>query len=166
MDAVNIVSEISDILAQYGIEKVILFGSYASGTENKYSDIDLMIIKNIPENETRDLRISLKKALWLKLGELSFSLDIIVDNEKRIQERIEMGDLFYIPRTHNLLPLFEFVRNKISIEDVNVDDIRFSFLVSRLETPGISHHKRKTINDKLFLFFRASRAIDTINHKR
>jgi HEPN domain-containing protein len=28
-----------------------------------------------------------------------------------------------IPRTHNLLPLFEFVRNKISIEDVNVDDI-------------------------------------------
>jgi HEPN domain-containing protein len=54
-----------------------------------------------------------------------------------------------IPRTHNLLPLFEFVRNKISIEDVNVDDIRFSFLVSRLETPGISHHKRKTINDKL-----------------
>ena len=95
MDAINIVSEISDILAQYGIEKVILFGSYASGTENKYSDIDLMIIKNIPENETRDLRISLKKALWLKLGELSFSLDIIVDNEKRIQERIEMGDLFY-----------------------------------------------------------------------
>jgi predicted nucleotidyltransferase len=95
MDAINIVSEISDILAQYGIEKVILFGSYASGTENKYSDIDLMIIKNIPENETRDLRISLKKALWLKLGELSYSLDIIVDNEKRIQERIEMGDLFY-----------------------------------------------------------------------
>ena len=95
MDAVNIVSEISDILKQYGIEKVILFGSYASGTENKYSDIDLMIIKNIPENETRDLRISLKKALWLKLGELSYSLDIIVDNEKRIQERIEMGDLFY-----------------------------------------------------------------------
>jgi predicted nucleotidyltransferase len=95
MDAINIVSEISDILAQYGIEKVILFGSYASGTENKYSDIDLMIIKNIPENETRDLRISLKKALWLKLGELSYSFDIIVDNEKRIQERIEMGDLFY-----------------------------------------------------------------------
>ena len=95
MDAINIVSEISDILAQYGIEKVILFGSYASGTENKYSDIDLMIIKNTPENETRNLRISLKKALWLKLGELSYSLDIIVDNEKRIQERIEMGDLFY-----------------------------------------------------------------------
>ena len=95
MDAINIVSEISDILALYGIEKVILFGSYASGTENKYSDIDLMIIKNTPENETRNLRISLKKALWLKLGELSYSLDIIVDNEKRIQERIEMGDLFY-----------------------------------------------------------------------
>ncbi|MCX6238703.1 MAG: hypothetical protein NTY07_14260 [Bacteroidia bacterium] len=31
----------------------------------------------------------------MKLGKLSFSFDILVDNEQRIKERIEMGDLFY-----------------------------------------------------------------------
>ena len=91
----NILTEIAATLSQYGIEKIILFGSYAYGTPNKDSDIDLLVIKNIPENEVRDFRIKLKKALWLKLGRLNFSFDILVDNEPRIQKRIEMGDLFY-----------------------------------------------------------------------
>lgn len=95
MDTENILSEITAILKQYGIEKVILFGSYAYGTPNMYSDIDLLVIKDIPENETRDFRIKLKKALWIKLGKLNYSFDILVDNEQRIQKRIEMGDLFY-----------------------------------------------------------------------
>src|SRR3989339_2102844 len=95
MDTENILSEITSILKQYGIEKIILFGSYASGTPNVNSDIDLLVIKNIPANETRDFRIKLKKALWMKLGKLSYSFDILVDNEQRIKERIEMGDLFY-----------------------------------------------------------------------
>jgi len=95
MEADNILSEITDVLKPYGIEKIILFGSYAKGIPNKYSDIDLLVIKNIPENETRDFRIKLKKALWIKLGKLSYSFDILVDNEQRIQKRIEMGDLFY-----------------------------------------------------------------------
>ena len=95
MEADNILSEITDVLKPYGIEKIILFGSYAKGIPNKYSDIDLLVIKNIPENETRDFRIKLKKALWIKLGKLNYSFDILVDNEQRIQKRIEMGDLFY-----------------------------------------------------------------------
>ena len=95
MNAENLLSEITDILKQYGIEKIILFGSYAYGVPNKDSDIDLLIIKNIPANETRDFRIKLKKALWMKLGKLSYSFDIVVDNEQRINERIKMGDLFY-----------------------------------------------------------------------
>lgn len=88
-------AEITATLKQYGIDKIILFGSYAYGVPNKDSDIDLLVIKDIPESETRDLRIKLKKALWLKLGKLNYSFDILVDNEQRIQKRIEMGDLFY-----------------------------------------------------------------------
>ena len=95
MNTENILAEIAATLSPYGIEKIILFGSYAYGTPTKDSDIDLLVIKNIPENETRDFRIKLKKALWLKLEKLNFSFDILVDNEQRIQKRIEMGDLFY-----------------------------------------------------------------------
>ena len=94
-DSEKILSEITFILKQYGIQKIILFGSYAYGTPGKDSDIDLLVIKNIPENETRDFRIKIKKALWINLGKQSYLIDILVDNEERILKRIEMGDLFY-----------------------------------------------------------------------
>ena len=76
-------------------EKVILFGSYAYGTPNVDSDIDLLVIKNITESEVRNYRLKLKKALWEKLKAYNFPFDLIVDSEKRIKQRIEMGDLFY-----------------------------------------------------------------------
>lgn len=95
MEPKNLLAEISSILEPYGIEKIILFGSYAYGTPKEDSDIDLLVIKDIPSEEIRDFRIKIKKVLWVKLGTLSYSLDILVDNEQRIKERIEMGDLFY-----------------------------------------------------------------------
>jgi predicted nucleotidyltransferase len=95
MEIEKILSEITGILKQYGIEKIILFGSWAYGNPDKDSDIDLLIIKDISEVETRDFRLTLKKALWHKLGRLNYSFDILVDNEKRINDRIGMGDLFY-----------------------------------------------------------------------
>lgn len=91
----SIIKSITDTLKGEGVEKIILFGSFAYGSPHEDSDIDLLVIKNIPEDETRDFRIKLKKALWHKLGMHNFSFDILVDNEQRIQQRIEMGDLFY-----------------------------------------------------------------------
>jgi len=95
MNIENLLTEITATLKPFDIEKIILFGSYAYGTPNEDSDIDLLVIKDIPENETRDFRIQLKKALWHKLGKRNLSIDVLVDNEERIQKRIEMGDLFY-----------------------------------------------------------------------
>ena len=43
MTTENILSEITATLKQFGIEKIILFGSYAYGTPNKDSDIDLPV---------------------------------------------------------------------------------------------------------------------------
>ncbi len=94
-DTTKILGEIKTTLKKFGVEKIILFGSYAYGVPNNNSDIDLMVIKNIPENEIRKLRLELKKALWLKIGKYNMSFDLLVDNEERIKRRIEMGDLFY-----------------------------------------------------------------------
>ena len=91
----GVIDNITGILKNEGVEKVILFGSYAYGNPTNDSDIDLLVVKNIPENETRDFRIKIKKALWNELGKLNLSFDILVDNELRINKRILMGDLFY-----------------------------------------------------------------------
>ena len=94
-DINQIISAIKDTLKDEGVEKVILFGSYAYGIPTDDSDIDILAIKNIPESETRDFRLRLKKILWAKFGRLNFTFDILVDNEERIKKRISIGDLFY-----------------------------------------------------------------------
>ena len=95
-DKEKILTEIKEILTSFGVEKIILFGSYAYGVPNVDSDLDLLVIKqNLPESEIRNFRIKLKKALWLKIGKYNLPFDLIVDNEERIKKRIKMGDLFY-----------------------------------------------------------------------
>jgi len=76
-------------------EKIILFGSHAYGKPNDDSDIDLLIIKKIPEKKVRDYRIQAKKLLWEKFKQQNLHFDIIVDSQERINERINIGDLFY-----------------------------------------------------------------------
>jgi len=41
---------------------VILFGSQSNGLANNDSDIDLLIVKNIPEKNIRALRLEIKLA--------------------------------------------------------------------------------------------------------
>jgi|APHig6443717817_1056837.scaffolds.fasta_scaffold445583_1 predicted nucleotidyltransferase len=76
-------------------EKIILFGSYAYGEPNDDSDIDLMVIKDLPPHKIREYRLGLKKALWNLFEGVNFEFDLLVDNEERIQQRIALGDLFY-----------------------------------------------------------------------
>ena len=76
-------------------DKIILFGSYAYGKPVSESDIDLLIIKDIPEDKVRETRIEAKKLLWQEFKNKNISFDVLVDSENRIKSRIEIGDLFY-----------------------------------------------------------------------
>jgi len=87
--------EITNILKKKGIEKAVLFGSFAYGNPDADSDIDLLAIKNVPEDEVRDLRIELKKDLWVRLKGEKRAFDVIVDSEERMKKRIALGDKFY-----------------------------------------------------------------------
>ncbi|WP_297087913.1 nucleotidyltransferase domain-containing protein [uncultured Draconibacterium sp.] len=95
MDYNTYIPIIVEELKKTSPEKVILFGSYAYGTPTSDSDIDLLVIKDLKENEVRKYRLQLKKALWEKLKVFNFPFDLIVDSETRIKKRIAMGDLFY-----------------------------------------------------------------------
>lgn len=69
----KIVSELKDMFYN-DLRSVILFGSYAKGTAQTYSDIDILIILNrkfANWMERRDLEIELRKKLYRTVGQVS-----------------------------------------------------------------------------------------------
>lgn len=95
MNINHIIPGITEVLKKQGVEKAILFGSYAYGHPSEESDIDLLAIKNIPECDVRNFRIELKKELWKKFNNENCAFDVIVDSEDRVKNRIALGDRFY-----------------------------------------------------------------------
>jgi uncharacterized protein len=89
------ISLIVDQIREEQPEKIILFGSYAYGTPDDDSDIDLLIIKDISVQELRDFRVGIKMKLWELIKQWNVAIDIIVDNQERIDQRIQDGDMFY-----------------------------------------------------------------------
>ncbi|WP_016778941.1 nucleotidyltransferase domain-containing protein [Anaerophaga thermohalophila] len=87
-------------------EKIILFGSFAYGSPQMDSDIDIFVIKDITEKEVRDYRVNINKVLWQQLKDKQYPIDVLIDSPHRIKQRIESGDQFYqkiITEGENLL---------------------------------------------------------------
>jgi len=76
-------------------EKIILFGSYAYGEPNSNSDIDVFVVKDIDASQVRDYRIDLRLRLWDIIKKWNIPVDILVDSQERINQRIKEGDQFY-----------------------------------------------------------------------
>ena len=76
---------------QYGAEEVILFGSYAKGTEREDSDIDLLII-----SDSRERFFERQATVRRLLRDLKKRIPIspIVLTPKEIEERKAHGDQF------------------------------------------------------------------------
>ncbi len=69
----NIKAKVKDVAPDYGIKKVLLFGSYADGRSTEESDIDLLV-----EFEQEQISLFELSALKLRLeSEFSNHVDII-----------------------------------------------------------------------------------------
>ena len=80
---------IQKIAAELKPEKIILFGSYAYGTPNPHSDVDLLVIMKI--------RASLKERSWAVSRLLlprPFPVDILVKTPKEVEKALEAKDFF------------------------------------------------------------------------
>ena len=55
---------VEKVCENYKIEAIILFGSYAKGTEHEDSDIDIAIITDDFTNDRFDEELNLKKLRW------------------------------------------------------------------------------------------------------
>jgi len=56
------------------LEKVLLFGSYARGDYDEESDIDIMVLANIPQEDANDAR----RKIHDYTGDLGLEYDIVV----------------------------------------------------------------------------------------
>lgn len=79
------------IQREYYPEKIILFGSYAWGKPDKYSDIDLFIIKKTKDRHI-DRSVKVRDILDEENG--LFALDPIVYTPRETEKRLKLGDPF------------------------------------------------------------------------
>ena len=62
-------------------DRIILFGSAATGEMTKDSDIDLLVVEAEPAN-TRDRSVKIRRAL----GDVQYPVDVIVISSQRFEE--------------------------------------------------------------------------------
>jgi predicted nucleotidyltransferase len=75
------------VAEEFHPDKIILFGSYAYGTPNEDSDVDLLVIMPASNQHTQAVRI-----LWRLAA--PFPLDLLVRTPKEMKWRLEEGESF------------------------------------------------------------------------
>ena len=75
------------IAEKFDPDKIILFGSYAYGKPNEWSDVDILVVMPARNQMDQSLRIILSV-------QAPFSLDLIVRTPKRLQRDWVDGDWF------------------------------------------------------------------------
>ena len=91
----SIIQQLVDRIKQFEPEKIILFGSYAYGTPNDDSDVDLFVVKNVKNEDRRDLRLSIRGHLRDIIYNQKVPVDLLLDSQEHINERIKIGDSVY-----------------------------------------------------------------------
>jgi len=84
----DIQSFVKQVVDQYQPERVILFGSYAYGTPDDDSDVDLLVILNFEGHP------AYKAAEILNKIHHRIPLSFLVRTPAQIQERLKLGDNF------------------------------------------------------------------------
>ena len=78
-----------DIVREFTPLQVILFGSYAYGTPTEGSDVDLLVVMDIPKSEFRNKAIEIRQRIPHR-----FSLDLLVRSPEEIASRVSYNDWF------------------------------------------------------------------------
>lgn len=79
------------IVSDYAPQKVVLYGSYAYGTPDDDSDVDLLIIKDTPERFI-DRWVTVRRIL--SDPKRTFPLETLVLTPEEVARRLAIGDQF------------------------------------------------------------------------
>lgn len=78
------------IAEKFDPDQIILFGSHAYGKPTAWSDVDLLVVMDIPKGGEMDAILKVSDSL----PGLSFGVDIIVRSKKVLEKRKKLGDWF------------------------------------------------------------------------
>ena len=78
-----------DIVREFTPLQVILFGSYAYGTPTEDSDVDLLVVMDIPKSEFRNKAMEIQQRIPYR-----FRLDLLVRSPEEIAYRVSYNDWF------------------------------------------------------------------------
>ena len=78
-----------DIVREFTPLQVILFGSYAYGTPTEDSDVDLLVVMDIPKSEYRNKALEIQQRIPSR-----FSIDVLVRSPEEIAYRVSYNDWF------------------------------------------------------------------------
>jgi predicted nucleotidyltransferase len=101
----QMVQSIADRLAP---QQIVLFGSYAAGSERPESDVDLLIII---ETDRRESDVAMEIRRWLQP---QFALDLVAITPDRLKQRIAWGDSFLRGILQQGVVLYESVDARVT----------------------------------------------------
>ncbi|MCB0196428.1 MAG: nucleotidyltransferase domain-containing protein [Anaerolineae bacterium] len=90
--------------------KIILFGSYASGTPDEESDVDLLVVTNsehFPKNFKEKSAIYLEVSKHIRDLRGQISIDLLVHTKPMHQKFVEMDSMFSKEITQNGIVVYE-----------------------------------------------------------
>jgi predicted nucleotidyltransferase len=93
----NLINQVIERLKPLNPEKIILFGSYAYGSPDKESDIDLMVILKdnfIPEDFNENMNLYLKVSSRIRDLKKKIPIDLVVYTKAMYERFIELGSSF------------------------------------------------------------------------
>ena len=76
-----------DIVREFAPLQVILFGSYAYGTPTEDSDVDLLVVMDIPKSEFTNKAIEIRQRISYRFG-----MDLLVRSPAEIAYRVSYND--------------------------------------------------------------------------
>ncbi len=91
LDQSEIQEIVNRIVAAYAPQRIILFGSYAYGTPDEESDLDLFIIK---ESDERPIDRWMRVKRLLRNRHRPVAVSPLVYTPQEVRERLEIGDFF------------------------------------------------------------------------
>lgn len=92
---------ITDVSQYFKVNKVILFGSYAKGTNDKYSDLDIAIFSDSFKNK-KNIEIMMflmkiaRKYKDICIEPVAFDAEDLVDDNPFIKEILSTGREIYL----------------------------------------------------------------------